>query len=91
MLKASPDATELLATVAQSRARIARLTTLATRRVMNPEQHRVELEAARENERAAMELLSKKYGCKATFCDLVLSMNECAQTQTNTRESNETT
>lgn len=79
-MKPPAGAAELLATVAESRAEIAQLTTLATRRAMNPEEHRIALEAARESERDAMELLSKKFGCKATFCDLVLSMNECAQT-----------
>jgi hypothetical protein len=80
MLKPPAGAAELLAQIEQSKADVSRLTTLATRRAMNPEEHRIALEAARDGERTVMELLSKKYGCKATFCELVLSMNECAQT-----------
>lgn len=84
---------ELLATIEESRAEVARLTTLAIRRAMNPELHRDALEAARDAERAAMEALSKAVGHRAkalgdlTFADLVQSMNDRAQTTPG--ESNE--
>lgn len=94
MLKPPTGAAELLATIEQSRIEVARLTTLAIRRAMNPELHRDELEAARENERAALELLARLFSKRAAspangmdFSDLIRAARESAQT--NPGESNE--
>ncbi len=94
-MKPPAVAAELLATIEQSRIEVARLTTLATRRAMEPETHRVELEAARENERAALELLARLFSKRAAspdalpFADLIASVRENAQAQTHLGESNE--
>lgn len=85
-MKPSPDAAELLREIEIHRQEIARLTSLSVRRAMEPEQHRIELESAREAERAAMESLAKKFAHRAAsptngmdFCDLIRETREIAQ------------
>jgi DNA-binding FadR family transcriptional regulator len=86
MLKPPAGAAELLAQLAQSRAEIAQLTTLASRRAMEPEAHRIALEAARDGERRAMEGLAKKFAHRAAkpdalrFVDLIQAAREGAET-----------